>query len=85
MTVVLVVFIYQYFFATPKKVTKKTVAKDEFLPMIRRRINVIGYLFVCSNKQSYNYRRSESIERSESTLSTSLISGTNEGVDSDFR
>ena len=32
MTVVLVVFIYQYFFATPKKVTKKTVAKDEFLP-----------------------------------------------------
>ena len=36
MVVVLVVFIYQYVVA-PKKVTKKTVSKDEFLPKDKKK------------------------------------------------
>ena len=37
MMIVLALFIYQYFFQTPKKVKKGPVAKDEFLPKDKKK------------------------------------------------
>ena len=37
MMIVLTVFIYQYFFQTPKKVKKGTVAVEEFLPKDKKK------------------------------------------------
>ena len=37
MMIVLAVFIYQYFFQTPKKVKKGAVAVDEFLPKDKKK------------------------------------------------